>query len=98
MPTTGGPTNLPLYESFFFKKPIFYTKDLLNDENLKKAIIEIDIKDPIDFVNKLLNIDNLDLDKIKSYAYDYYLKVCDKEIYKKNYKSILKDFELALSN
>ena len=38
MPTTGGPTNLPLYESFFFKKPIFYTKDLLNDENLKKAI------------------------------------------------------------
>ena len=45
MPTTGGPTNLPLYESFFFKKPIFYTKDLLNDENLKKAIIEIDIKD-----------------------------------------------------
>ena len=98
MPTTGGPTNLPLYESFFFKKPIFYTKDLLNDENLKKAIIEIDIKDPIDFANKLLNIDNLDLDKIKSYAYDYYLKVCDKEIYKKNYKSILKDFELALSN
>ena len=98
MPTTGGPTNLPLYESFFFKKPIFYTKDLLNDENLKKAIIEIDIKDPIDFANKLLNIDNLDLDKIKSYAYDYYFKVCDKEIYKKNYKSILKDFELALSN
>ena len=98
MPTTGGPTNLPLYESFFFKKPIFYTKDLLNDENLKKAIIEIDIKDPMDFANKLLNIDNLDLDKIKSYAYDYYLKVCDKEIYKKNYKSILKDFELALSN
>ena len=98
MPTTGGPTNLPLYESFFFKKPIFYTKDLLNDENLKKAIIEIDIKDPIDFVNKLLNIDNLDLDKIKSYAYDYYFKVCDKEIYKKNYQSILRDFELALSN
>ena len=31
MPTTGGPTNLHLYESFFFKKPIFYTKDLLND-------------------------------------------------------------------
>ena len=98
MPTIGGPTNLPLYESFFFKKPIFYTKDLLNDENLKKAIIEIDIKDPIDFVNKLLNIDNLDLDKIKSYAYDYYFKVCDKEIYKKNYQSILRDFELALSN
>ena len=98
MPTTGGPTNLPLYESFFFKKPIFYTKDLLNDENLKKAIIEIDIRDPRDFANKLLNIDNLDLDKIKSYAYDYYFKVCDKEIYKKNYQSILRDFELALSN
>jgi hypothetical protein len=98
MPTIGGPTNLPLYESFFFKKPIFYTKDLLNDENLKKAIIEIDIEDPRDFANKLLNIDNLDLDKIKSYAYDYYFKVCDKEIYKKNYQLILKDFELTLSS
>ena len=95
MPTTGGPTNLPLYESFFFKKPIFYTKGLLNDENLKKAIIEIDIKDPVDFANKLLNINNINLEKIKSYAYDYYFKVCDKEIYKKNYMTILNEFKLA---
>ncbi len=65
---------------------------------MKKAIIEIDIEDPRDFANKLLNIDNLDLDKIKSYAYDYYFKVCDKEIYKKNYQLILKDFELTLSS
>ena len=98
MPTTGGPTNLPLYESFFFKKPIFYTKDLLNDENLKIVIIEIDIKDSIDFAKKLLKIDNLDSGKIKSYAYNYYFKVCDKEIYKKNYQSIFKDFKLALSS
>jgi len=97
MPTTGGPTNLPLYESFFFKKPIFYTKGLLNDENLKKAIIEIDIKDPGDFANKLLNINNINLEKIKSYAYDYYFKVCDKEIYKKNYIAILNEFKLATS-
>ena len=97
MPTTGGPTNLPLYESFFFKKPIFYTKGLLNDENLKKAIIEIDIKDPVDFANKLLNINNINLEKIKSYAYDYYFKVCDKEIYKKNYIAILNEFKLATS-
>jgi|TARA_B100000959_G_scaffold283928_1_gene354092 hypothetical protein len=97
MPTTGGPTNLPLYESFFFKKPIFYTKGLLNDENLKKAIIEIDIKDPGDFANKLLNINNINLEKIKSYAYDYYFKVCDKEIYKKNYMTTLNEFKLAKS-
>ena len=97
MSTTGGPTNLPLYESFFFKKPIFYTKGLLNDENLKKAIIEIDIKDPGDFANKLLNINNINLEKIKSYAYDYYFKVCDKEIYKKNYMTTLNEFKLAKS-
>jgi len=96
MPTRGGPTNLPLYESFFFKKPIFYTKDLLNDDNIKKAIIEIDIKDPTDFANKLLSTDNIDFDKIKSYAYDYYFKVCNKEIYINNYKSILNDFKLML--
>jgi hypothetical protein len=83
MPTTGDSSDFLLYESFFFNKSIFYTKDLLNDENLKKAIIEIDIKDPMDFANKLLNIDNFDLDKIKSYAYDYYFKVCNKEVYKK---------------
>ena len=50
----------------------------------------------MDFANKLLNIDNLDLDKIKSYAYDYYLKVCDKEIYKKNYKNMLDEFEYLI--
>ena len=97
MPTTGGPTNLPLYESFFFKKPVFYTKGLLNDENLKKAIIEIDIKDPVDFANKLLNINNINLEKIKSYAYNYYFKVCDKEIYKKNYMTILNEVKLVTS-
>ena len=67
----------------------------MNDENLKKAIIEIDIKDPVDFANKLLNINNINLEKIKSYAYDYYFKVCDKEIYKKNYITILNEFKLA---
>ena len=98
MPTTGDFSNFLLYESFFFNKSIFYTKDLLNDENLKIVIIEIDIKDSIDFAKKLLKIDNLDSGKIKSYAYNYYFKVCDKEIYKKNYQSIFKDFKLALSS
>ena len=97
MPTTGGPTNLPLYEAFFFKKPIFYTKNLLDDEAVKDAIIEIDINDPKDFYNKLLNLDQIDLEKIKSYGYEYYINTCSSEIFKKNYTSILNEFKYAMT-
>ena len=40
MPTFGGPTNLPIFESFYFKKPIFYTKHLIDDD-LKKCYSKI---------------------------------------------------------
>ena len=36
MPTDAGPTNLPLYEAMFFKKPIFYSDKMNNDQELKK--------------------------------------------------------------
>lgn len=91
MPTMGGPTNLPLYESFFFKKPIFYSKNILEDKILKKLIIEIDVENPIDFFNKLINIENLNLEELKLNAYQYYLEECDKIKFKNNYISILKE-------
>jgi len=93
MPTFGGPTNLPLYESFFFKKPIFYTKNLLNDQILKNAIIEIDTTNPNDFFEKLINIESFDLEKVKSFAYKCYIKDCSNELFKKNYNSILNEFK-----
>jgi glycosyltransferase involved in cell wall biosynthesis len=93
MPTIGGPTNLPLYESFFFKKPIFYNKNILQDEILKKLIIEIDVERPFDFFNKLIDIENINLEELKINAYEYYLKECDKVKFKNNYISILKEYK-----
>ena len=52
MPTTGGPTNLPLYESFYFKKIIFYSEHLVYDEELSKNLITIDIDKPDEFYKK----------------------------------------------
>ena len=43
MPTFVGHYSLPLFESFYFKIPAFFTKDLL-DDNLRKFAFEIDTK------------------------------------------------------
>ena len=56
MPTTGGPTNLPIYEAFYFKKPIFYSDNLLaKNDQLNDLIIPINLDDPNDLAQKLEN-------------------------------------------
>ena len=44
MPTYVGHSVIPMYEAFYFKKNIFFTKDLA-DENLAQLLTEIDIND-----------------------------------------------------
>ncbi len=56
MPSLVGYSSLPLYEAFFFEKPIFYTKDLL-DISLQKYVNQIDIDDPKNLVKELINFD-----------------------------------------
>jgi hypothetical protein len=56
MPSLVGYSSLPLYEAFYFKKPIFYTKDLL-DVSLKKYVNEINIEDPENLVNEFMNFE-----------------------------------------
>ena len=62
---------LPLFESFYFKIPAFFTKDLL-DDNLRKFAFEIDTK-PDDLATKLMKInsDDKNLDKIMDEVYFY---------------------------
>ena len=55
MPTFVGHYSLPLFESFYFKIPAFFTKDLL-DESLTKYVYEIDTKIPSDLAKKLLEL------------------------------------------
>ena len=92
MPTTGGPTNLPLYEAFFFKKVIFYNCSLLHEKELISNSIGIDIKNPNDFYNKLIKLQNQDIDLITSGAFEFYKKRCSTEQFKKNYIKTIKEF------
>ena len=56
MPSLVGYSSLPLYEAFYFEKPIFYTKDLL-DVSLQKYVNQINIEDPVNLVNELINFE-----------------------------------------
>ena len=91
MPTTGGPTNLPLYESFFFKKIIFYSKHLLEDDLIKNTI-PIDINDPNDFYQRLITLNKKDIDLITLNASKLYKEKCSFENFKKTYLKVIEDF------
>ena len=64
MPSLVGYSSLPLYEAFYFEKPIFYTKDLL-DVSLQKYVNQINIEDPENLVNELINFEK-NIKKINS--------------------------------
>lgn len=93
MPTTGGPTNLPIYESFYFKKLIFYSDHLLDkNDKLNNLILKIDLDLPDDFASKLINF-QVDTHKKKIIdANKYFFDVCSDENYKKNYLTIIDSF------
>ena len=93
MPTYCGPTNLPIYESFYFKKIIFYTKNLIKDDLINDHLIQIDLSSPEDFCKKLEIC--FDLQKIKEITEDnfkYYNSVCSEDTFKDNYQNILDNF------
>ena len=93
MPTYCGPTNLPIYESFFFKKIIFYTKDLITNDTINDHLITIDISSPEDLFGKLdICFDKEKIEKIVLKNYDYYKLVCNEEDFKTNYEKILDEF------
>ena len=56
MPSLVGYSSLPLYESFYFEKPIFYTKDLL-DNSLRKFVNEIDLENPNNLAREINDFD-----------------------------------------
>ena len=97
MPTDAGPTNLPLYEAMFFKKPIFYSDKMNNDQELKKIIFSIDLSDVHSFLKELYNINNNDIKTKIMKGYEYYNKFCTKESLHLNYKLIIDEFNKQYS-
>jgi glycosyltransferase involved in cell wall biosynthesis len=59
MPSYVGHTVIPMYEAFYFKKNIFFTKGLA-DDNLIEFLIEIDISDVQSVRKKYIEIQNND--------------------------------------
>ena len=98
MPTFCGPTNLPIYESFFFKKIIFYTKNLIPNDSINEHLIEIDITSPKDLYEKLdICFDKPKLENITQKNFDYYKLVCNEENFKINYEKMFDEFSYLIN-
>jgi len=94
MPTYVARSTLPLYESFFLKKPVFYSNDIL-DEKLYDYVIGFDLNNPKDLVKKLENIESgkIDLNSLTNLAFDYFNNMCNEELFVNNYKRILTEYD-----
>jgi len=98
MPTYCGPTNLPIYEAFYFKKIIFYTKDLIPNDSINNRLIKIDISSPANLCKELeIYNDTERLDKIVKDNYEYYKLVCNENTFKENYEKILNEFSYLIN-
>tara|TARA_B100000767_G_scaffold121098_1_gene115462 strand:+ start:2617 stop:3828 length:1212 start_codon:yes stop_codon:yes gene_type:complete len=98
MPTYCGPTNLPIYESFYFKKIIFYTKGLIQNDNINDHLIEIDIKSPISLCKQLeIFSDTIRLNEMVENNFEYYKLICNENTFKDNYENILNDYLYLLN-
>ena len=94
IPTYLGRSSMPLLESFYFNKEIFYGSNVL-DEKFYKYVNKIDLKRPEDFANKL-NLffkDNKKREK-KINLRNVYKQECADDIFLNTYKKIIDDFSL----
>ena len=98
-PTYVGHSTLPLYESFYFKKNIIFTKDLL-DESLKEFVYETDIMIPKNIFEKYNEILNNKIQALEksSLANKYYIEKCSKEKLANKYENIFKKLKYLKSN
>ncbi len=89
VPTIVAPHTFPLYEAFYFRKPVIYNLGVL-DPNLKKRVIGLDVNDITSLKSALKEIENQNKirDLIES-NYEYF-----KEIF--NEDKIIKKLDIIL--
>tara|TARA_B100001027_G_scaffold215272_1_gene188907 strand:- start:435 stop:1634 length:1200 start_codon:yes stop_codon:yes gene_type:complete len=93
MPTDGGPTNLPMFESFYFEKLLFYSDHLIEkDDELNNFFVGINIRKPEDFYKKLYNLDENKKNELIRKAKEYYNQKCSDKVFKNNYRNIISEF------
>ncbi len=78
IPTLVAPHTFPLYEAFYFKKPVIYNKSIL-DEQLLDRVIKLDVNN-IENLKEALNHlkDEEYIKKIVNDNYQYYKKIFNK--------------------
>jgi len=84
IPTYLGRSSLPLLESIYFNKKIYYSKGIL-DNKLVSYVEEFDLNDPDDLVNKIINYKDNDIE------HNYKDLITDK-YFRDTYESIIEEF------
>ena len=94
MPTHIGHTTIPMYESFFFKKNIFYTKGL-SDNSVKNHLTEIDIDNIESFLDNLQLIENdKKTNEIKlNTARSFYDQHCNEKKVMNNFEKVFEEYK-----
>ena len=78
IPTLVAPHTFPLYEAFYFKKPVIYNKSIL-DEQLLRRVIKLDVNKIENFKEALNHLkDEEFIKKITNDNYQYYKKIFNK--------------------
>jgi glycosyltransferase involved in cell wall biosynthesis len=93
MPTYVARSTLPLYEAFYFKIPVIYSKDIL-DKKLEEFVLTVDLNNPKDLSEKIIKFDSLnsEINNKKLNAHSYFMKYCTDEKKKEIIKNALNEF------
>ena len=91
MPTLIGYSCMPLFEAFYLKIPVIYTKDLLDNE-YKKFVSEVDISNTKELSDLLINFSKRkeEFKKITNSAKEYFDKNLNDESIKIKYQELFK--------
>ena len=92
MATDSGPTNLPLYESMYFNKPILYSNKISNDNELNDIVFPINLSDQEDLVNKLKDLNKETIIEKVNKGQIYYQSHCLQKNIHETYKNIIDEF------
>ena len=75
VPTLVAPHTFPLYEAFYFKKPIIYNSSILDPE-LKDKVIGLDVKNTNHLEEIMIKLKNKEFTKdLVKKNYDYFKKI-----------------------
>jgi glycosyltransferase involved in cell wall biosynthesis len=93
MPTYVARSSLPLFEAFYLKVPILYSKGILDDE-IEKNVTTFDLNNYGDLAEilKKLYFNELSIKSKIDSGYKFYLRNCTDDILSKKYEKIIEEF------